>query len=90
MKGSGVCLIVDPMKFDTATRAFSRDSGILLRLEPKEILANFQKMNLPDDKPVDTQNKGLFDNNKPRNKPINKPQLKSFDDPPHAQETKIK
>lgn len=61
MKGKGVCLIVDPMRFDTVSRSFAKNKGAQVKLEPREILANYKKMDLPDDAPVEMKGSGIFD-----------------------------
>ena len=60
-QGKGVCLIVDPSKFNTTTRAFGKRKGAQIRLDPQEILANYKKLDLPNNEPVEMEGKGLFD-----------------------------
>ena len=55
IKGSGVCLIVDPARFNTVTRAFGKRKGAQIKLEPREILANYRKMDLPNETPVEME-----------------------------------
>ncbi len=40
MEGQGVCLIVNPEKYNQITRTFSRSKGLDISLSPEELLAN--------------------------------------------------
>jgi hypothetical protein len=60
-QGKGVCLIVDPTHFNTTTRAFGRRKGAQIKLNPQEILANYKKLDLPNNEPVQMEGEGLFD-----------------------------
>ena len=40
MEGKGVCLVVDPSKYQLITRAFSRGKGVEVSLSPEEIMEN--------------------------------------------------
>ena len=69
MEGKGFCLIVDPQKLNTVTvtRAFGKRKGAQIKirtiLEPREILANHQQLDIPTDEPVKIkmEGKGIFD-----------------------------
>ena len=78
MEGKGFCLIVDPQKLNTATvtRAFGKRKGAQIKirtiLEPREILANHQQLDIPTDEPVKIkmEGKGIFDDLKKKGKKI--------------------
>jgi len=40
MEGQGICMIVNPSKYDIITRAFSRGKGVEVSLSPEEIMTN--------------------------------------------------
>ena len=40
MEGEGFNLLVDPSRYDTLTRSFSRGKGMQIQLSPQEIVAN--------------------------------------------------
>lgn len=42
MEGTGFGMIVDPSKFDTMTRSFTKGSAVQLQLSPDELMANKQ------------------------------------------------
>ena len=63
--GGKICLIVDASKYNLASRAFGKRKGIQLKLDPREILANHKKLDLPDmsspPKEDIMEGEGLFD-----------------------------
>ena len=40
MEGEGFNLLIDPSRYDTLTRTFSRGKGMQIQLSPQEIVAN--------------------------------------------------
>ena len=47
--------------FNTTTRAFGKRKGAQIKLNPQEILANYKKLDLESNKPVEIKGEGLFD-----------------------------
>ena len=60
-QGKGVCLIVEPRKYNHVIRTFARRKGAQIRLDPSEILANYRKLDIPQEQPVEMEGEGLFD-----------------------------
>ena len=68
------------MKLNTVTRAFGKRKGAQIKLEPREILANHQQLDIPTDEPVKMEGKGIFDDLKRKGKKMVKKSVREGED----------